>query len=218
MYCDTWPKSNAATLVPEPASATPLVSVRNVRLSELWTVAVTVSVPELVCPRAEVTPRIKNKLRSNTADKMALFFMLVLSAASVTDFSRQSHTLIGLLEWLPIVTFPNRELHSFPAHSSRSGKDIVNRQKTTRILPPERPCGDGRPRLRELSALARRNSVEWHGFSRGDKRLRRPALPPVGGNNTCKRTLLSADIIFPAEVGKAAYVPSDTRENPAGRG
>jgi hypothetical protein len=77
MNWETWPKSNVATLVPEPVSTTPFVSVLNVRLIELYTVAVTVRVPELVCPCAEAKPGIKNKPVSNPANKMALFFILI---------------------------------------------------------------------------------------------------------------------------------------------
>jgi hypothetical protein len=75
MYWDTLPKANVAAFVPEPVSGTPLGSVRNVRLIELWTVAVTVRVPELVCPCATAEPGIQNKPLRNAANTMLLFFI-----------------------------------------------------------------------------------------------------------------------------------------------
>ena len=77
IYREILPKPNVATLVPEPVSVTPFVSVLNVRLIELKTVAVTVRVPELVCACAEAKPGIKNKPANNPANRIALFFILI---------------------------------------------------------------------------------------------------------------------------------------------
>ena len=79
---ETLPKANVAALVPELVSVTPLGSEMNVMLIEPKRFAVTVRVPEPVCPCAEAKPGIRNKTPSNAANKTVLFFILVFLCES----------------------------------------------------------------------------------------------------------------------------------------
>jgi hypothetical protein len=87
------PKSNVATFVPDPASATPLASVKNVRLIELPNSALTVRVPELVCPCAHAIPEVKIRpLISSSVDRIVWFSMFLSIGRSTLFFSRSHGT------------------------------------------------------------------------------------------------------------------------------
>jgi hypothetical protein len=73
---ETLPKAKVAALVPELASVTPLASVTNVMLMEPRRFAVTVRVPEAVCPCAEAKTGISHKPTRNTVNQKARFFIL----------------------------------------------------------------------------------------------------------------------------------------------
>lgn len=77
---ETAPKSNVATFVPDPVSVTPLASVKNVRLIELANSALTVRVPELVCPCPHAIPDVKIKPASDSVDRIFVVPISRLSA------------------------------------------------------------------------------------------------------------------------------------------
>jgi hypothetical protein len=76
---ETLPKANVAALVPELASVTPLASLTNAMVMEPRRFAVTVRVPEAVCPCAEAKPGISHKPARNTMNQKATFFILEFS-------------------------------------------------------------------------------------------------------------------------------------------
>jgi hypothetical protein len=70
---ETAPKSNVAIFDPDPVSATPFASVKNVRLIEPANSALTVRVPELVCPCAHAIPEIRIEPAMESVDRIFLF-------------------------------------------------------------------------------------------------------------------------------------------------